>query len=172
MPLYMDRHDGEKLTPEAVAEGHAADLKLQDKYDCKFITYWYDDERDSVFCLISAPDMGTVHKVHSEAHGFLHNEIMEVDQAIVKAFLGRVEDPAPTAGELSIDSPFRAIMFTDLEGSTQMISELGDEKSMELLRTHNALTRDALRTHTGQEIKHTGVRWTQSFVQESGPAKL
>ncbi len=36
MPLYMDRHDGEKLTPEAVAEGHAADLKLQDKHDCKF----------------------------------------------------------------------------------------------------------------------------------------
>ena len=51
MPLYMDRHDGENLTPEGVVEGHAADLKLQDKYDCKFITYWYDDERNSVFCL-------------------------------------------------------------------------------------------------------------------------
>ena len=37
MPLYMDRHDGENLTPEAVAEGHTADLKIQDKYDCKFI---------------------------------------------------------------------------------------------------------------------------------------
>ena len=49
MSLYMDRHDGENLTPEAVAEGHAADLKLQDKYDIKFITYWYDDRRDSVF---------------------------------------------------------------------------------------------------------------------------
>jgi len=33
MPLYMDRHDGEHLTHGAVAEGHAADLKLQDKYD-------------------------------------------------------------------------------------------------------------------------------------------
>ena len=62
MPLYMDRHDGENLTPEAVVEGHAADLKIQDKYDCKFITYWYDDERNAVFCLVSAPDMSTVHK--------------------------------------------------------------------------------------------------------------
>ena len=26
MPLYADRHDGENLTPEAVVEGHAADL--------------------------------------------------------------------------------------------------------------------------------------------------
>jgi hypothetical protein len=134
----MDRHDGENLTPEAVAEAHAADIKLQDKYDCKFITYWYDDDRDSVFCLVDAPDMSTVHKVHNEAHGFHHNEIMEVDQAIVKAFLGRVEDPAPMAGEVTIDSPFRAIMFTDLEGSTQMITEFGDKKSMALLRTHNA----------------------------------
>lgn len=164
MPLYMDRHDGENLNPEAVAAAHAADIKLQEKYGCKFITYWYDDERDSVFCLVKAPDMSTVHKVHSEAHGFVHNEIMEVDQAIVKAFLGRVEDPAPTEGEVSIDSPFRAIMFTDLEGSTQMISEFGDEKSMKLLRTHNALIRDALRTHAGREIKHTGDGFMASFT--------
>jgi hypothetical protein len=38
----MDRHDGGDLSPEAVVEAHAADLKIQDKYDCKFITYWYD----------------------------------------------------------------------------------------------------------------------------------
>lgn len=164
MPLYMDRHDGENLTPEDVAEAHAKDLKIQDKYDVKFITYWYDDDRDSVFCLVQAPDMNTVHKVHNEAHGFHHNEIMEVDQNIVKAFLGRVEDPAPVAGEVPIDSPFRAIMFTDIEGSTQMISELGDERSMELLRVHNALTREALRTHSGREVKHTGDGFMASFT--------
>ncbi len=168
MPLYMDRHDGENLTPEAVAEAHAADIKLQDKYGCKFITYWYDDDRDSVFCLVNAPDMSAVHKVHNEAHGFVHNEIMEVDQAIVKAFLGRVEDPAPMEGEVPMDSPFRAIMFTDLAGSTQMISELGDEKSMELLRAHNALTRDALRAHGGREIKHTGDGFMASFTSAVG----
>ena len=164
MPLYMDRHDGENLTPEEVANAHEADLKIQDKYNCKFITYWYDDERDSVFCLVHAPDMRTVHKVHNEAHGFNHNEIMEVDQAIVKAFLGRVEDPPSIGGELSIDSPFRAIMFTDLEDSTQMISDSGDVKSMELLRAHNALTRDALHMHTGREIKHTGDGFMVSFA--------
>jgi hypothetical protein len=164
MPLYMDRHDGENLTPEAVAEAHAKDIKIQDKYDVKFITYWYDDDRDSVFCLVQAPDMNTVHKVHNEAHGFHHNEIMEVDQNIVKAFLGRVEDPAPVSGEIPIDSPFRAIMFTDLEGSTRMISEFGDERSMELLRIHNALTRKALHIHSGREVKHTGDGFMASFT--------
>ena len=164
MPLYMDRHDGEDLTPEAVAEAHAADLKIQDKYGCKFITYWYDDDRDSVFCLVDAPDMVAVHKVHTEAHGFDNNEIMEVDKNIVKAFLGRVEDPSPVDGTIPIDSPFRAIMFTDLEGSTQMISQLGDEESMKLLRTHNAITREALRGHAGREIKHTGDGFMTSFT--------
>ena len=164
MPLYMDRHDAEDLTPDAVIEAHEADLKLQDKYGCKSITYWYDDDRNSAFCLVSAPAMSAVRGVHNEAHGFLHNEIMEVDQAIVKAFLGRVEDHTPTAAELSIDSPFRAIMFTDIEGSTQMITELGDERSMELLRTHNTLTRDALRNHAGREIKHTGDGFMASFT--------
>ncbi len=45
-----------------------------------------------------------------------------------------------------------------------MISEFGDEKSMELLRTHNALTRDAFRIHAGREIKHTGDGFLVSFA--------
>ena len=164
MPIYMDRHQGEGLTAQAVAEAHAADLKVQDKYGCKFITYWFDDEKNSVFCLVNAPDISAVHKVHEEAHGFGHSEIMEVDPNIVQAFLGRVDDPSPTAGEVTIDSPFRAVMFTDLEDSTKMISVLGDDKSMELLRVHNALTRDALRAHAGREIKHTGDGFMVSFA--------
>jgi class 3 adenylate cyclase len=164
MPIYMDRHQGKRLTAQKAAEAHAADLEVQDKYGCQFITYWFDEERDSVFCLVNAPDMSAVRKVHEEAHGFVHSEIMEVDPNIVRAFLGRVEDPSPTAGEVTIDSPFRAVMFTDLEGSTQMISVLGDDKAMELLRVHNALTRDALRAHAGREIKHTGDGFMVSFA--------
>lgn len=164
MPIYMDRHQGENLTPEQVAEAHAADMKLQHEYGCRFLTYWFDDERDSVFCLVDAPDKSAVRKVHEAAHGFGNNEIMEVDLDIVQAFLGRVEDPSSNADEPISDSPFRAVMFTDLEGSTEMISLYGDDKSMELLRVHNALTRDALRAHAGKEIKHTGDGFMTSFA--------
>ena len=164
MPIYMDRHQGENLTAEDAARAHAADLKIQDKYGIRFITYWMDEENDTVFCLVDAPEMGSVQKAHLDAHGFGHNEIMEVDPDIVRSFLGRVEDPSPMGGELTIDSPFRAIMFTDLEGSTQMIDVLGDDKAMELLRVHNALTRDALRIHAGREVKHTGDGFMASFA--------
>jgi len=163
MPIYMDRHQGEHLTAKQVAEAHAADLKIQSKYGCRFLTYWFDDERDAVFCLVDAPDISAVHKVHEEAHGFVHNEIMEVDPTIVRAFLGRVEDPPSVGSEVAVDSPFRAVMFTDIEESTKMISTLGDKRSMELLRIHNTLTRDALRAHAGQEIKHTGDGFMASF---------
>lgn len=164
MTIYMDRHQGEHLTPQIVADAHAADIKIQNKYGINFITYWFDEERDSVFCLVNAPNISAVHKAHEDSHGFGYSEIMEVDPDIVGAFLGRVKDPTPTAGELTIDSPFRAIMFTDLEGSTDMISVLGDDKSMELLRVHNALTRNALRAHAGREIKHTGDGFMASFA--------
>jgi class 3 adenylate cyclase len=167
----MDRHQGENLTAQAVTAAHAADLKAQYKYGCKFLTYWFDEERDSVFCLVNAPDIRAVRQVHEEAHGFGDSEIMEVDLNIVKAFLGRVEDPSPAAGELTIDSPFRAIMFTDLEGSTKMISVLGDDKSMELLRVHNALAREVLHAHSGREIKHTGDGFMASFVSAVSAAE-
>jgi class 3 adenylate cyclase len=160
----MDRHQGENLTPVEVAEAHAADLKIQHEYGCRFITYWFDQERDSVFCLVDAPDMSAVRKVHEAAHGFGNNEIMEVDLDIVKAFLGRVEDPSLSPGEAPSDSPFRAVMFTDLESSTEMISVYGDDMAMELLRIHNVITRKALRNHFGQEIKHTGDGFMNSFT--------
>jgi class 3 adenylate cyclase len=160
----MDRHQGEGLTRQQIAEQHVADVKIQAKYNCNFITYWYDEERDAVFCLVDAPNMGAVRKVHDEAHGSVHSQIIEVDPDLVKAFLGRADHPSDRADDLTVDSAFRAVMFTDLAGSTRMIRELGDEGSMGVLRRHNALTRDALRAHSGREIKHTGDGFMASFV--------
>ncbi len=164
MPIYLDRHQVEGLTSQQVADDHLADIKVQDKYDVNFMTYWFDDERGAVFCLVDAPNIGAVRKAHDEAHGGAYSEIIEVDPDLVEAFLGRLEDPAPASSELAAGSAFRAIMFTDLEGSTQMINDLGDDKSMELLRLHNELTRDALRAHSGKEIKHTGDGFMTSFT--------
>jgi class 3 adenylate cyclase/pimeloyl-ACP methyl ester carboxylesterase len=50
----------------------------------------------------------------------------------------------------------QTILFTDMEGSTGFTQRLGDERAQELVRVHNNLVRDALRTHGGAEIKHTG----------------
>jgi class 3 adenylate cyclase len=170
MPVYMDRHYMEGATRHAVADAHNKDLALQDKYHVKFLTYWFDETRSTAFCLVDAPNRETIERAHNEAHGSIPNEVLEVDPAVVNAFLGRIEDPAPTetspqkAADTAVDSGFRAIMFTDLKDSTRMTMLHGDAKALHLLHIHNALTRNALKAHRGNEVKHTGDGIMGSFV--------
>ena len=153
MPIYMDRHNTVDATREVIAAAHEKDLAIQGKYGVRFITYWVDEVRSNVFCLVDAPNKETLQKAHDEAHGGVANEIIEVDPAVVEAFLGRVTDPPPieSGGRAQLDSASRAIMFTDLQDSTAMTTRLGEAKAMELLHIHNSLTRNALREHTGRE---------------------
>lgn len=170
MPIYMDRHFIEGATHHAIAQAHDQDLALQGKYDIKFLTYWFDEARSTAFCLAEAPDKATLQAIHNEAHGNVSHEIIEVNPAIVEAFLGRVKDPTPVdtgaaaAHETPIDAAFRAIMFTDLKDSTLMTSTFGDARGLHLLHVHNALTRNALRDHRGREVKHTGDGIMASFA--------
>jgi class 3 adenylate cyclase len=165
MPIYMDRHYNVDFTPEAVAEAHRRDLEHAHEHGVEFKTYWFDKERKTIFCLAEAPGIDSVRKVHALAHGDEFSEIIEVDESLVEAFLGRVSDPdfAPQ-DQTPPDSPFRAIMFTDLQESTQMASQFGDERALEMLRSHNDLTRQALQEHDGDEIKHTGDGFMTSFT--------
>lgn len=170
MPVYMDRHYIEGATRRAVADAHLKDLALQDKYNIKFLTYWFDEMRSTAFCLIEATDQETIERAHNEAHGSIPNEILAVDPTTVHAFLGRIEDPPLTdqspgssAGG-GTDAGFRAIMFTDLKDSTLMTTLYGDVKALHLLHIHNALTRNSLKAHRGREVKHTGDGIMASFA--------
>ena len=168
MPMYMDRHYVEGATRHAVADAHQKDLALQDKYNVKFLTYWFDEMRCTAFCLIEAPNRETIERAHDDAHGLVPNEIIEVDPAVVDAFLGRIKDPPATSPGKSegtrVDPGFRAIMFTDLKDSTRMTTLYGDAKALHLLHVHNALTRNSLNAHRGREIKHTGDGIMASFA--------
>lgn len=166
MPLYMDRHYVEGATAHAVATAHAADLALQDKYGVRFVTYWFDEDRSTAFCLVDSPDGPTIAQLHHEAHGLVPNEILEVDPSVVQSFLGGVADPtvnSPQPTPETVEPAFRAIMFTDLKDSTRMTSMLGDSQALHLLHVHNALTRNEIRAFDGLEIKHTGDGLMASF---------
>lgn len=168
MPVYMDRHYIEGATRHAVTDAHQKDLALQDKYQVKFLTYWFDEVRCTAFCLIEAPNRETIERAHKEAHGSIPNEVLEVDPAVVDAFLGRIKDPparsAGNKGETPTGPALRTIMFTDLKDSTLMTTLYGDAKALHLLHVHNALTRTALKAHGGREVKHTGDGIMASFT--------
>ena len=163
MPIFLDRHDMVEQSAEETAMLHVKDLQIQDQYGVKFLTYWYDAERRTTFCLVDAPNKETADKVHAEAHGYVANEMIAVDLSAVEAFLGRIQDPPSTKTKPIDDSAFRAIMFTDMVGSTEMTAQLGDTMAVELLKAHDAIIRRSLEQHGGSEVKHLGDGIMASF---------
>jgi len=124
MPIYMDRHDvGDAITAEIVAQIHQEDLKIQDQFGCRGLTYWFDGIRKTAFCLIEAPDVESIKKMHDKAHGQVPHTVIEVDAGIVESFLGRIEDPERTkdTGLNIIDEPgFRTIMVISIDRPSSM----------------------------------------------------
>ena len=119
MPIFMDRHDvSEAVTAEIVAQLHLEDIKIQHKYDCRGLTYWFDDARKTAFCLIESPDKNAIIQMHDHAHGNVPHQIIEVDKTIVESFLGRIEDPKKAQDtKLNIinEPAFRTIMMVSIE---------------------------------------------------------
>lgn len=55
------------------------------------------------------------------------------------------------------------ILFTDIEGSTAMTERLGDQRWLEILRTHNAIIRKQVAAHRGFEVKSQGDGFMLAF---------
>jgi class 3 adenylate cyclase len=150
----MDRHEFTGLTAAEAAEAHLKDLAVQDQFGVRFVTYWFDDERQTAFCLATGPDKNAVEAVHRASHGFMAYQIVEVDRRTVERFMGGIVEHPP--GEPYVETAFRTILFTDIEGSTSLTQLLGDARAMSVLHTHDQIVRDALERHGGSEVKHTG----------------
>ncbi|HJQ94643.1 MAG TPA: nickel-binding protein [Acidimicrobiia bacterium] len=153
MPLYMDRHDVPGATAEETARNHAADLKFAAQFGVEFFSYWHDSTRGLVFCFARAPGEEAVAQAHRAAHGLVPTEIIEVSESDVVRFLGKVHDPVDAS---EVTSAFRAICFTDLVGSTELLDRLGQSEYMVLLTQHDLIIREALIRWKGREVKHTG----------------
>jgi class 3 adenylate cyclase len=153
MPLFMDRHDVPGATAKDVAEAHVSDLEMATKYGVQFLSYWFDADGGGVFCFARAPNEDTLEAVHRESHGLIPNEIISVSESDVLRFLGRIHDPED---HTQLTSPFRTILFTDLEGSTALLEAVGETAFLALLSEHDLIVRRALLTWRGREVKHTG----------------
>ncbi|MDP2948211.1 MAG: protein kinase [Chloroflexota bacterium] len=55
------------------------------------------------------------------------------------------------------------IMFSDIEGSTEMNERLGDEKWLAVLREHNTIVRRQVKAHDGFEVKSQGDGFMVAF---------
>ncbi len=55
------------------------------------------------------------------------------------------------------------ILFSDIEGSTEMTERLGDQSWLELLRDHNSVVRKRVAAHEGFEVKSQGDGFMLAF---------
>ena len=75
-------------TVEEVADAHRQDLEVQDRVGVKFLSYWFDYDRNSAFCLVKSSDADRVKEVYQVAHGMLPSDIIPGDRVTVEMFLG------------------------------------------------------------------------------------
>ena len=90
---------------------------------------------------MKAPSAETVETVHRESHGALPNQVIEVDQQAVERYMGGIAEHEP--GEAYVETAFRTILFTDMEGSTNLTNSSA-MRAMAVLRTHDQIIREAV----------------------------
>jgi AraC-like DNA-binding protein len=168
----MDVHIVPGVKATDVAEAHTKDLIHQAEHSCKCMTYWIDEERESIFCLIEAPEQQAVEEMHRKAHGLIPNKIIKVDSNLVNSFLGRIYDPE--SAEISedglkvfADPSFRILLVTRTTDPNLLRYQLGREKANELMEIHNNIIRKNLKTYGGREAEHGSSGFIISFSSAS-----
>lgn len=172
MPIYMDVHIVPGVTAKDVAEAHRLDLIHQAEHGCKCMTYWIDELRQNVFCLVEAPEKDAVERMHTKAHGLVPNKIIEVNSSLVESFLGRIYDPADaetTDGGLKVfcDPSFRILLVTKTQDPALLANSIGSESAKTLLANQNGLIRAKLEEYGGREAEHGGDGFIASFSMAS-----
>lgn len=154
----MDRHDlDENIDAEHVAKIHQEDLKFEHEFGCKGLTYWYDGQRKTAFCLINAPNKEALTAMHNKAHGAIPNSIIEVNPGLVESFLGRIADPSnensKDAFQIIDDPAFRIIMM--IKVTYRNLTGLKDRIQNELLFDFHGLVIDQISHFNGRLVRDT-----------------
>ncbi|AEW00882.1 hypothetical protein A4D02_13055 [Niastella koreensis] len=172
MALYMDIHIIPGIKAKDVAEAHQKDILLQEQHQCKCMTYWIDEERNNVFCLIEAPDKESVAALHQHSHGLVPHKVIEVNPDLVESFLGRLHDPvnAPTTQDgLKVfnDPSYRIILYITTSDPALLRHQLGIEKATGLLNSCTNVIRQNLAAFEGREVENPGSGFIASFTAAS-----
>jgi AraC-like DNA-binding protein len=164
----MDVHIVPGVKARNVAEAHYQDLLHQSEYGCKCMTYWIDETRESIFCLIEAPEKDAVKEMHRKAHGLVPNKIIEVSSSVVQSFLGRIYDPeevetSDNGLKVFNDPGFRILLITKTIDPVLLRYKLGSERADELMKEHRNIVRRNLVQNEGTEVEHSGSGFIVSF---------
>lgn len=165
----MDLHIVPGVNAKDVAEAHSRDVYLEKDHSCSCLTYWIDEIRGHVFCLIDAPNQEAVYELHNRSHGLLPHKIIEVQNDFVESFLGRITDPESgkytDSGLLMVDdTSYRIIMSVNTPDPILLQHQMGLEVAVEKVEQQNAVIRNEIKNHGGKEALHEGREIIGSFI--------
>lgn len=165
----MDLHIVPGVNAKEVAEAHSRDVYLEKDHSCKCLTYWIDELRGHVFCLIDAPSKESVYQLHNRSHGLVPHKIIEVQSDFVESFLGRITDPDSgqftESGFLMLnDTSYRIILRLTTQDAVLLHHQLGLEAATQKEERRNAIVREAIKQHSGKEAFHEGSEMIGSFI--------
>ncbi len=84
-------------------------------------------------------------------------------QTSIDAVAADVQRETPDLRQHAAPDGTVTILFSDIEGSTQMTERLGDQRWLQVLREHNRIVREQLAAHGGFEVKSQGDGFMLAF---------
>ena len=167
MPYFIDRHEPcATLTPEFAARRNLEDLKIQKKFNCRKICYWYDENQGTAFCLFEAPDKACLEALHNYAHTAIPNQIIEIDKEVVHSFIRQIQK-LPTIDKLEITGTLPTFLACDLRVNP-MNSKNSEYKSV--YSNYISAVNSATDSQGGNIISQIGTFVLISF--QSGPTAI
>ncbi|MES2849884.1 MAG: nickel-binding protein [Bacteroidota bacterium] len=165
----MDQHILPGVKAKDVAKAHRQDVLIQNDHACNCITYWIDEKRGHVFCLIEAPNYEAVQVLHNKSHGLAPNKIIEVNPALVESFLGRISDPeeaeiSEEGLKVFHDPSFRILLVLKKDDPVLLCNTFGKEKATAMLQQLNETISKELKQFGGKETEHAGDNSIASFT--------
>ena len=141
------------LPPVAASAAVQSLRKTNTKYRDLFAR-WISDARtaEAVLGLLTLANM-PFQELKGEAPA---REGVAAGDRVLEALSNVTEAERSRAQQLASIEGTVTILFTDLEGSTALLTQLGDEGNHELLRDHNSIIREQVQAHTGIEVKALG----------------
>jgi AraC-like DNA-binding protein len=169
MPIFMDLHIVPGVSAKDVAEAHRMDVYIEKDHHCTCLTYWVDEPRGHVFCLIDAPNKESVMELHNRSHGLTPHQIIEVNPGLVQSFLGRIKDPELTQlteSGLPIidDGSFRILLTTLMEENYVSYEGMNSDQVREVRQKRYELLQKIIAAHLGSEAMLEGDYFIASFV--------
>lgn len=167
----MDIHSVPGVRSKDVAEAHRKDLLHQHEFECNCMTYWIDEERETIFCLIEASNKDAVKNMHKKAHGLIPHKIIEVSSTIVQSFLGRIYDPDDAVVENGVkiftNPGFRIIVVSKSCDHAMLQHCLGAAHADQLISRQDEIFRKNISLYNGSEAEHSGDGFVISFESAS-----